>query len=295
MEIDKMLTQKSFIEPDRGMLYLVPTPIGNLEDMTFRAIKILNSVDLILAEDTRNTQKLLNYFEIETKQMSFHEHNTQQRIPTILKMLEEGKKIAQVSDAGMPSISDPGHELVKAAVAKHLNVVPLPGANAGITALIASGIAPQPFTFYGFLSRKTKEQKDELDALKNGSNTIIFYEAPHRLAKTIKHIGESFGPTRKMVLARELTKRYEEFVRGTIEEVSEWIHENEIRGEFVVIVEGNAHPQASVRSEWDALTINEHVQKIIDEEQVKPTVAIKQVAKLRGLTRQEVYDIYHQL
>lgn len=290
-----MLTQKSFTQADEGRLYLVPTPIGNLQDMTFRAVNILNQVDLILAEDTRNTQKLLNHFEIETKQMSFHEHNTQQRIPIILKMLEEGKQIAQVSDAGMPSISDPGHELVKAAVQKHINVVPLPGSNAGITALIASGLAPQPFTFYGFLSRKTKEQKDELELLKNHPNTLIFYEAPHRLAKTVKHIGESFGKTRQMVLARELTKRYEEFIRGTIEEVQEWLSESEIRGEFVVMVEGNEHPTVTTGNDWDALTISEHVQKIIDDEQVKPTIAIKQVAKLRGLMKQEVYDIYHQL
>ena len=290
-----MLTQKSFSQSNEGRLYLVPTPIGNLEDMTFRAINILKDVDLILAEDTRNTQKLLNHFEIDTKQMSFHEHNTQQRIPTILKMLEDGQQIAQVSDAGMPSISDPGQELVKAAVSQHLNVVPLPGSNAGITALIASGLVPQPFTFYGFLSRKTKEQEEELEVLKNNPNTVIFYEAPHRLAKTVKQIGSSFGTTRKMVLARELTKRYEEFIRGSIEEVQQWIAENEVRGEFVVMVEGNDHPQVTINNEWESMTINEHVQKIIDDEQVKPTIAIKQVAKLRGLSKQEVYDIYHQL
>lgn len=157
-----MLTQKSFSQSNEGRLYLVPTPIGNLEDMTFRAINILKDVDLILAEDTRNTQKLLNHFEIDTKQMSFHEHNTQQRIPTILKMLEDGQQIAQVSDAGMPSISDPGQELVKAAVSQHLNVVPLPGSNAGITALIASGLVPNPLLFMVFYHAKLKSKKKSL-------------------------------------------------------------------------------------------------------------------------------------
>jgi 16S rRNA (cytidine1402-2'-O)-methyltransferase len=295
MEIANMLTQKSFNQPEAGRLYLVPTPIGNLEDMTFRAVNILKSVDLILAEDTRNTQKLLNHFEIETKQLSFHEHNTQQRIPTVLQMLAEGKQIAQVSDAGMPSISDPGHELVKAAVQAHQNVVPLPGANAGVTALIASGLAPQPFTFYGFLARKPKEQKAELAELQNHPFTLIFYESPHRIGKTVKHIGEVLGENRQVVLARELTKRYEEFIRGTAVEVQAWLAENEIRGEFVMMVEGNAHPQATVENDWESLSIVEHVQKIVDDEQVKPTIAIKQVAKLRGLSKQEVYDIYHEL
>ncbi|MCI1276156.1 16S rRNA (cytidine(1402)-2'-O)-methyltransferase [Pediococcus acidilactici] len=290
-----MLTQKSFTPSSAGSLYLVPTPIGNLDDMTFRAVQILKKADLILAEDTRNTQKLLNHFAVDTKQMSFHEHNTQERIPAILEMLADGRTIAQVSDAGMPSISDPGKELVQAAVKAGLKVIPLPGANAGTTALIASGLAPQPFTFYGFLARKPKEQQAELEKLKNHPDTLIFYEAPHRLAKTVKNIATVMGTERQMVLARELTKRYEEFIRGSVAEVQEWIASTEIRGEFVVMVAGNPHPQAVENQDWESLTINEHVQKIIDEEKVKPTIAIKQVAKLRGLAKQEVYDIYHQL
>ena len=249
-----MLTQKSFTPSSAGSLYLVPTPIGNLDDMTFRAVQILKEADLILAEDTRNTQKLLNHFAVDTKQMSFHEHNTQERIPAILEMLADGRTIAQVSDAGMPSISDPGKELVQAAV-----------------------------------------QAAELEKLKNHPDTLIFYEAPHRLAKTVKNIATVMGTERQMVLARELTKRYEEFIRGSVAEVQEWIASTEIRGEFVVMVAGNPHPQAVENQDWESLTINEHVQKIIDEEKVKPTIAIKQVAKLRGLAKQEVYDIYHQL
>ena len=291
-----MLTQKSFLDAQQGCLYLVPTPIGNLDDMTFRSVKILKEVDLILAEDTRNTQKLLNHFEITTKQLSFHEHNTMQRIPQILDMLKSGKKLAQVSDAGMPSISDPGKELVKAAVENKLNVVPLPGANAGITALIASGISPQPFLFYGFLQRKDKLQQAELEDLKNESATLIFYESPYRLNKTVKNIVKVLGPDRKITLARELTKKYEEFVRGTGEQILEWTTNENVRGEFVIIVQGNSNPKKEVEdASWENLSISAHVQEVINQTKVKPTIAIKQVAKLRGLSKQEVYDIYHNL
>ena len=291
-----MLTQKSFLDAQQGCLYLVPTPIGNLDDMTFRSVKILKEVDLILAEDTRNTQKLLNHFEITTKQLSFHEHNTMQRIPQILDMLKSGKKLAQVSDAGMPSISDPGKELVKAAVENNLNVVPLPGANAGITALIASGISPQPFLFYGFLQRKDKLQQAELEDLKNESATLIFYESPYRLNKTVKNIVKVLGPDRKITLARELTKKYEEFVRGTGEQILEWTTNENVRGEFVIIVQGNSNPKKEVEdASWENLSISAHVQEVINQTKVKPTIAIKQVAKLRGLSKQEVYDIYHNL
>lgn len=169
-----MQNQHSFDQHDSGTLFLVPTPIGNLDDMTVRAVKTLQTVDLIAAEDTRNTQKLLNHFEIETKQISFHEHNTQQRIPELIAKLQSGLSIAQVSDAGMPSISDPGKELVAAAIAANLPVVPLPGANAATTALIASGLAPQPFMFYGFLPRKASVQKAELTKLAQQEQTVIF-------------------------------------------------------------------------------------------------------------------------
>ena len=186
-------------QTSNGILYLVPTPIGNLGDMTPRAIEVLGEVDLIAAEDTRNTQKLLNHFNISTKQISFHEHNTQERIPKLVEKLKTGINIAQVSDAGMPSISDPGHELVEACIKEDIPVVPLPGANAGITALIASGLIPQPFYFYGFLPRKNSEQKQELTNLKGHTSTIIFYEAPHRLKKTLKNMSEVLG-NRKVVL-----------------------------------------------------------------------------------------------
>ncbi|GEP19103.1 16S rRNA (cytidine(1402)-2'-O)-methyltransferase [Pediococcus argentinicus] len=289
-----MQTQQSFKEHATGTLYLVPTPIGNLEDMTFRAVNILKDVDLILAEDTRNTQKLLNHFEIETKQLSFHEHNTSERIPEVLGLLKQGQNLAQVSDAGMPSISDPGQELVKAAIEEHLTVVPLPGANAGLTALIASGLVPQPFEFYGFLPRKPKEQKDTLAELKNSPIAIIFYEAPHRLTKTIKNMLEVIGPDRQVVLARELTKRYEEFIRGNLQDVNEWISENEVRGEFVIILDRNLNPEVEDQS-WEKLSVSDHVDFILKTEDIKTNEAIKRVAKLRGLAKQEVYQIYHNL
>lgn len=181
-----METQQSFADhAGIGTLYLVPTPIGNLQDMTYRAVATLKTVDLIAAEDTRNTQKLLNHFEITTKQISFHEHNTQERIPQLIEKLQTGVNLAQVSDAGMPSISDPGKELVAACIAANIPVVPLPGANAGLTALIASGLVPQPFYFYGFLPRKKNEQKADLAKLARRHETVVLYESPFRVAKTL--------------------------------------------------------------------------------------------------------------
>ncbi len=289
-----MLSQKSYEDSAKGKLYLVPTPIGNLEDMTFRAINILKEVDLIAAEDTRQTQKLLNHFEIQTPQTSFHEHNWQERIPQLVKKLEEGHMIAQVSDAGMPSISDPGFELTKAVIDAGIPVIPLPGASAGVTALIASGLVPQPFYFYGFLKRKKNEQLDELEELNTRSETIILYESPHRLKMVLKHIQKVMGPNRKIVLARELTKRFEEFIRGTIAEVIAWSEETELRGEFCLILEGNKAP-VLVEDTWNHFTISEHVQDIMEQDDVSSKEAIKSVAKLRGMKKQDVYAAFHQL
>ncbi|KRK45742.1 16S rRNA (cytidine(1402)-2'-O)-methyltransferase [Dellaglioa algida] len=277
-----------------GSLYLVPTPIGNLSDMTFRAIDILKEVDYIAAEDTRNTQKLLNHFDIETSQLSFHEHNTQERIPQFIEKILAGQSIAQVSDAGMPSISDPGHDLVKACIEAKIPVVPLPGANAGITALIASGLAPQPFLFYGFLSRKPKDQKEELAELKNQTMTIIFYEAPHRLKKTLAQLAVSFGGQRKVVLCRELTKRYEEFLRGTLDDAIEWAGSDQVRGEFCVIVEGNDSPEATEVDHLAGMTIEEQVGYLI-ETGMKTNDAIKEIAKKQEMKKQEIYNLYHHI
>lgn len=286
-----MQSQHSFAESDEGALYLVPTPIGNLGDMTFRAVDVLKQVDLIASEDTRNTQKLLNHFEIETKQISFHEHNTAQRIPQLIEKMQSGISIAQVSDAGMPSISDPGKELVAACIEAKINVIPLPGANAGLTGLIASGLVPQPFYFYGFLDRKNSQQLEELQTLKEHTETMIFYEAPHRLKKTISNMVTIFGKDHLVVLARELTKRYEEFLRGTLGEAQKWAQESQIRGEFVIMLAG---VEQVVAPQTEQLPINDQIDQLIATGQPVNT-AIKMVAKQNGLNRQDVYRDYHHL
>ena len=233
-----MWQQKSFEkEGQEPALYLVPTPIGNLEDMSFRALRILKEADVIAAEDTRNTKKLCNYFEITTPIVSYHEHNKENSGKHMLERLRSGQVIAFVSDAGLPTISDPGYELVKDAIAEQFKVIPLPGANAALTALIASGLAPQPFYFYGFLQRSAKQKKEELERLKKIDVTWIVYESPHRLKETLKHMLDILGD-RNIVLCRELTKKFEEFIRGSISEALTWATETEVRGEFCLIIEG---------------------------------------------------------
>lgn len=281
----------SFQNQDKGTLYLVPTPIGNLDDMTFRAVKVLTDADLIAAEDTRHTQQLLNHFDIHTPEISFHEHNTEQRIPELIDKLKAGLTIAQCSDAGMPSISDPGKELVAAAVKEEIPVVPLPGANAGLTALIASGLIPQPFYFYGFLERKRQQQIQELEQLRNRPETMIFYEAPHRLKKTLKTMAEVFGNERRVVLARELTKRYEEFSRGSLAEALDFYDQHQPRGEYVVLVAGNPSPDEDDQEKESGTPI-EQVDRAISEG-LSTNEAIKLVAKKNKLNRQELYKQYH--
>lgn len=284
-----MKIQKSFAQ-EVGTLYLVPTPIGNLEDMTFRAVKTLQTVDLIASEDTRNTQKLLNHFEVQVPQRSLHEHNYNERIPELLENLKSGKSIAQVSDAGMPSISDPGHELVVACIAAEIPVVALPGATAGMTALIASGLLPQPFYFYGFLQRKKSLQKNELASLKNQTATLIFYESPHRVKETLKNISEVFGD-REAVICRELTKIYEEYLRGTVEELIEYVAEHPLKGECCLLISGATEV---IEEEVFEGTLKEQVEVLISEGQTSKE-AIKAVAKRHNLKKQEVYKEYHEL
>jgi 16S rRNA (cytidine1402-2'-O)-methyltransferase len=289
-----MKSQKSF-EGDGGALYLVPTPIGNLEDMTFRAIQVLQDVDLIAAEDTRNTIKLLNHFEIHTKMVSYHQHSDLKRQSEITNQIADGMKIALVSDAGMPSISDPGHELVLACLKEELPVIPLPGANAALTALIASGLTPQPFYFYGFLPRQNKERREALTELKNRRETWILYESPHRLKETLKALAKNIGDSRKITLCRELTKRYEEFLRGTIAEALSWAENENIRGEFCLIVEGNENPLTEKSAWWTDFTIKEHVEKVMEQDEATSKEAIKKVMQDRGLPKREVYQAYHEL
>jgi 16S rRNA (cytidine1402-2'-O)-methyltransferase len=288
-----MNQQKSFQESSKGSLYLVPTPIGNLEDMTFRAIRIMKEADVIAAEDTRNTKKLSNYFEIDTPIISYHEHNKDTSGSKLIERLEQGDTVALVSDAGMPSISDPGYELVKAAIGHGLSVIPLPGANAALTALIASGLVPQPFYFYGFLHRGKKEKRAELEKLRSLTDTFILYESPHRLKDTLKELHQALG-NRKIVICRELTKRFEEFIRGTLEEIILWTENGEVRGEFCLLIEGNQHPAEDEHEEWwQDYSLQDHVQYYIEEKEMSSKLAIKEVARERNLPKRDVYQAFH--
>lgn len=288
-----MRVQKSFKgQSSYGTLYLVPTPIGNLQDMTFRAVEILKSVDLIAAEDTRNTGQLLKHFEIATRQVSFHEHNAFDKIPDLLTFLKSGQDLAQVSDAGLPSISDPGHDLVKAAIEEEISVVALPGASAGITALIASGLAPQPHVFYGFLPRKRGQQQRFFESKLYYPETQIFYESPYRVVDTLEMILSVYGD-RQVVLVRELTKLYEEYQRGKITELLSYLEEHPLKGECLLIVSGYAEEYATSTLEGD-LDYLEKIQMLIDDG-IKPNQAIKAIAKEYSLNRQELYQQFHQL
>uniref|UniRef100_UPI001BCFC9EB 16S rRNA (cytidine(1402)-2'-O)-methyltransferase n=3 Tax=Enterococcus TaxID=1350 RepID=UPI001BCFC9EB len=274
-------------------LYLVPTPIGNLEDMSYRSVRMLQEADFIASEDTRNTQKLLNHFEIHTPQKSLHEHNYKERVPQLIALLKEGKTIAQVSDAGMPSISDPGHELVLACIKEGISVISIPGPTAGMTALIASGLVPQPFLFYGFLPRKKKEQKETLEKLKEQTATLIFYESPYRITATLTNFLDIFG-NRQVVLCRELTKIHEEYLRGSTEELLAYIEEHPVKGECCLLVEGNLFETTGTEVDEEQGSLKEQVEaKIASGE--KPNAAIKAVALKNGLKKQEVYRQYHEL
>lgn len=287
-----MQVQKSFKgQSSHGTLYLVPTPIGNLSDMTYRAVETLKAVDAICAEDTRNTGLLLKHFDIETRQISFHEHNAFEKIPDLVAMLKEGHSLAQVSDAGMPSISDPGHDLVKAAIAEDISVVALPGASAGITALIASGLAPQPHVFYGFLPRKSGQQKAFFAEKLSYPETQIFYESPYRVVSTLENMLEVYGD-RQVVLVRELTKLYEEYQRGSITALLSYLSDNPLKGECLVIVDGN---DGSIMPAVQDLLLPLDDVKARVAAGTKPNQAIKMVAKERGLNRQVLYQEYHEL
>ncbi|RBR29957.1 16S rRNA (cytidine(1402)-2'-O)-methyltransferase [Enterococcus cecorum] len=291
-----MLTKQKSYHQNSACLYLVPTPIGNLLDMTQRAVEILKQVDLIASEDTRNTQKLLNHFGISTPQKSLHEHNYKERVPQLVDFLLAGQSLAQVSDAGMPSISDPGHELVQACIAANIPVVALPGPTAGLTALIASGLSAQPNYFYGFLPRKKKEQVAALTPLAQLPASMIFYESPYRIASTLVNMVEVFGENRQAVICRELTKIHEEFIRGTLLELAEYAKDNEIKGECCLLVSGQSLEEQA--TEEVHLTEEQIRQKVIDRIEVygeKPNTAIKEVAKELGYKKQAIYQIYHEI
>jgi 16S rRNA (cytidine1402-2'-O)-methyltransferase len=273
-------------DPIASTLYLVATPIGNLEDITFRALRILKSVDLIAAEDTRHTGKLLQHLQVSTPQISYHEHNTRKRIPELLTHLQSGKTLALVTDAGMPGISDPGYELVAACAQANLRVVPIPGPSAVVTALAASGLSCDRFTFEGFLSPKGKTRRVHLSELQQEKRTIVLYESPHRLLKTLEDLQSCLGASRPITLARELTKRYEEFWRGTLAAAIEHYSHHEPKGEFTLVIAG-AEPETEAISETDLMIA---LKDLIDQG-LSPSQASRQLAQETGLSRREIYQL----
>lgn len=269
-----------------GILYVVGTPIGNLEDMTFRAVKTLQSVDRIAAEDTRHTGKLLQHFQITTPQLSYHEHNRNERLPELLNLLEEGKTIALVTDAGMPGISDPGYELVKACIDAGISVVPIPGATASITALSAAGLPTERFVFEGFLPTSNQARKQRLEILATEPRTLILYESPHRLLQTLQHLADSLGKERSIVLARELTKLHEEFWRGSIGDAIAHYNQREPRGEFTLVVAG-AEEEVTVFSEEE---LKAKLMEIMTGG-VSRSQASRQLAQLTKVSRRQLYQL----
>lgn len=267
-------------------LYVVATPIGNLEDITFRAIRVLQAADLIAAEDTRHTGKLLQHFHITTPQISYHDHNRRSRLPELLDRLQQGKAIALVSDAGMPGISDPGYELVQACAEAGIEVIPIPGASAVVTALSASGLPTERFAFEGFLPTKGQERRDRLDSFRNEPRTLVFYEAPHRLRQTLTDLAEVVGGDRLIVLARELTKLHEEFWRGTVEEAIAHYETREPQGEFTIVLAG-AQPDAPLLSESALLA---ELQNLI-RQGLSRSQASRQLAQQTSLPRREIYQL----
>lgn len=278
-----------------GTLYLVPTPIGNLEDMTYRAVRILSEVDLVAAEDTRHTGQLLTHFGISKPLISYHEHNKDVKGPELIKALLEGKDVAQCSDAGMPAISDPGADLVALAIEAGLSIVPLPGANAGLTALIASGLDTKQFSFVGFLPKRGKHRLEALEAIKAKEGTLIFYEAPHRLKDVLVDMYKVLGD-RPLCLAREVTKRYEEFIRTSLGDVIDTIDTLTYKGEFVLLL-GGAETGEYLPDSGDTtgteLSYVEAVQVLVDRGMAKKE-AIRAIAKERGVSRRDVYNAVEQ-
>jgi 16S rRNA (cytidine1402-2'-O)-methyltransferase len=287
------------INEDEGCLYLVPTPIGNLQDMTYRAVDTLKQVDYIAAEDTRQTNKLLHVFEIDKRMVSYHEHNKEKSGQAILNDLKQGKRVALVTDAGMPGISDPGEDLARLAIEEHIAVIALPGPNAALTALIASGLSTEHFMFYGFLDRNKKKRETILEDLKLITHTLIFYEAPHRLKETLQAMHKGFGE-RNAALVREISKKHEEYIRGTLTEIIQWSEEQTIRGEFCILIAGNTNLEEIEETKrkqveapwWTQLSLNEHVERYIEKGHTSKE-AIKLAAKDRDLPKREVYQAYH--
>jgi 16S rRNA (cytidine1402-2'-O)-methyltransferase len=273
-------------EVTAGILYIVATPIGNLEDMSFRAVRILQSVDYIAAEDTRHTGKLLNHFQIKVPQISYHEHNQKQRIPELLDKLKAGKNIAVVTDAGMPGISDPGYEMVKAAIENGVRVVPIPGANAAITALSAAGLLTERFVFEGFLPSKEKERQQRLDLLEIEARTMILYESPHRLEKTLADLANCLGSDRAIALGRELTKLHEEFWRGTIGEALSYYQSVPPQGEFTLVIAG----KNEATEEISDTTLKTELENLL-KQGMSRSEATRIMAEQTSVSRRKIYQL----
>lgn len=267
-------------------LYLVGTPIGHLEDMTFRAVRVLQEVDLIAAEDTRHTGKLLQHFQIQTPQISYYQHNSQKRIPDIVTTLQQGKAIALVTDAGMPGISDPGCELVQACIEANISIVPIPGATAAIAALSASGLPTDAFVFVGFLPLKSKARSQILQSLQAETRTLLFYEAPHRIVQTLQDLASHLGEDRQVVVAREITKRYEDFWRGTLADAIASHCQTLPKGEYTIVLAGNTDTEKS----WSPAAIKTELQQLLAQGYSR-SQASRQLAAATNLPRREIYQL----
>ncbi|MBO7402793.1 MAG: 16S rRNA (cytidine(1402)-2'-O)-methyltransferase [Lachnospiraceae bacterium] len=272
-----------------GTLYLVATPIGNLEDMTFRAIRVLKEADIIAAEDTRNSMKLLNHFEIQTPITSYHEFNKIEKGPKLVQSLLEGKNIALITDAGTPGISDPGEHLVMLCAEEGITVTPVPGACACVNALIVSGLKTGRFAFEAFLPFEKKERNERLEALKNETRTIVVYEAPHRLKRTLSELFEALGD-RKISVVKEITKKHETVLRTTLSQAVSYFEENEPKGEYALVIDGKDEKEIKeeAKEEWSRYSIEEHMQLYLDKGLDKKE-AMKAVAKDRGVSKSEIY------
>jgi 16S rRNA (cytidine1402-2'-O)-methyltransferase len=272
---------------ERGpALFVVGTPIGNLEDITLRALRILKEADLIACEDTRQTQKLLTHYNIATPTLSYHEHNEMTRAAELVKKLEEGAQVALVSDAGMPGISDPGYRLIALAIRHHVPVVPIPGPAAFLAALAASGLPTDSFRFSGFLPAKQGQRRELLESIGESPRTQVFYEAPHRIREALGDVVAVLGPDRPVVLAREVTKLHEEFLRGRAEEVLATVKSRELKGEITLLI-GKA--EAGARPAAEAPAIRRRFEQIVAEEKLDEKSALKKVARELGLSRSQAY------
>ncbi|MBQ3427666.1 MAG: 16S rRNA (cytidine(1402)-2'-O)-methyltransferase [Clostridia bacterium] len=278
---------------EKGTLYLCATPIGNLGDVSARCLEILRSVDMIAAEDTRRTLQLLNHFGIAKPLTSYHEHNKRAKGEYIVKLLIEGKSIAQVSDAGTPAISDPGEDLVRLCIDNGITVTSVPGPVAAINALILSGLPAKRYAFEGFLSVNKRHRREHLQSVKNDTHTLIFYEAPHKLKATIEDMRAAFGGGRRVALARELTKLHEEIIRTTLDGAAELYAESAPRGEYVIVVEGAAEDTVTDERFWTDMSVTEHVDKYIADG-MKKNDAIKAAALDRGVPKRDIYNDYHK-